>query len=509
MKTTLTIIAFILPLIGYLRAMKEESVPAFIVHPDKQLKLWLSENTWAARFSILFGILLFAYNLIAWAVYGFISVFEFLAFLFIKLWWLIEWVWYEVLHPTVFALFRLLWHYIIVISWKLFQFSIHQVPASFKASNIKLSFLKMLMLFGAGAVLLLISLFSGNMVVGIICSIILLFFFQYTIFSTVAYLRNDKYSREQVFPNLAITLSWLVNSVAASLILFLLWNTSDSYIPASLGVSLSQLLIPLALLTGIAFFAASYYLPAFIMRGDNALKIVDFLVSLFKRLPKLIFAQGFQLIGVFIVGIVPLIIAGILSFGIQEVTNRSVTEWSEEVLTIGVHIPGIKQNNQDITRLNNESEQVAFKKDSTVAAIDSEINELRVFSSQDDGFSEKVQVLLDQKDEVVMQKDNKLYNLDIAISILQAENKDHVRKIIGKIIATIGLVLFISIFLTTIWIYIVSFHFDLFGFLQDGKHYWEKLLSEIKTKNPNQPLLGIFALIPLLIILLIIIGLVV
>ncbi len=509
MKTTLTVIAFILPLIGYLRAMKQENVPAFILQPDKQLKLWLSDNTWASRFAVFFAIFLFAYNLVAWAIYGFISFFEFLAFLFIKLCWLIEWIWYEVLHPTVFALVKLLWHYLIIISWKLFQFSIQHVPASFKAKNIRLSFLKMLMLFGAGAVLLLISLFSESMAVTIVCSIILLFYFQYTLFTTVACMRNEKYSHKQVFPNLAITLSWFFSSAAASMILFLLYNTSDSYIPAALGVSLAQVLIPLALLTLIAFFAALYYLPAFNMKGDNVLKIVDFLVSLFKRLPKLIFAQGFQLIGIIIVGIVPLLIAGILSFGIQEVTNKSLPEWGGEVLTIGVHIPGIKQNNQEITRLNNESEYVSFKKDSTIAAIDTKINELRVFSYQDDDFSEKVQDLLNQKDDAVMQKDNKLYNLGVAIKVLEFENKNHVRKIIGKIITTLGLVLFISIFLTTIWTYIVSFHFDLYSFLQDGKHYWENLLSEIKAKNQNQPLLGIFALIPILIILLMIIGFVV
>jgi hypothetical protein len=51
--------------------------------------------------------------------------------------------------------------------------------------------------------------------------------------------------------------------------------------------------------------------------------------------------------------------------------------------------------------------------------------------------------------------------------------------------------------LSVVWTYLVTYHYDMFGFEQEGKHYWINLLDELKSKNPNQPLLGIFVLVVL------------
>jgi hypothetical protein len=61
--------------------------------------------------------------------------------------------------------------------------------------------------------------------------------------------------------------------------------------------------------------------------------------------------------------------------------------------------------------------------------------------------------------------------------------------------ALLGLVFFFSVLLSVIFNYILLYHFELFGYEQKEPHYWETLLSDIRAKNPRQPLLGIFVLL--------------
>ena len=81
------------------------------------------------------------------------------------------------------------------------------------------------------------------------------------------------------------------------------------------------------------------------------------------------------------------------------------------------------------------------------------------------------------------------------INQLKFISNEHLQMLLSKVLAYFGLVLMIVLYLTTIWTYVVTYHFDMFGFEQEGKHYWVRELERIRTKNPNQPLLGVFVLL--------------
>lgn len=81
------------------------------------------------------------------------------------------------------------------------------------------------------------------------------------------------------------------------------------------------------------------------------------------------------------------------------------------------------------------------------------------------------------------------------VDYLQFSTKEHIEMLISKILAYFGLVLLLVLYLSAIWTYWVTYHYDMFNFEQEGKHYWVRQLEEMRAKNPNQPLLGIFVLI--------------
>ena len=91
-------------------------------------------------------------------------------------------------------------------------------------------------------------------------------------------------------------------------------------------------------------------------------------------------------------------------------------------------------------------------------------------------------------------KVNKASILD-EIDELTSAISDLIIHFISIVLAMLGFVILAAIALSTIWTYSISFSFDLFNFEQKGKHYWEQLIDENISKNPNQPLLGWFVLV--------------
>ena len=53
----------------------------------------------------------------------------------------------------------------------------------------------------------------------------------------------------------------------------------------------------------------------------------------------------------------------------------------------------------------------------------------------------------------------------------------------------------LSITFSTVWTYQISYNFDLYNFEQPKNHYWKHLIDNLKSQNPNQPLLGWFVLL--------------
>ena len=212
MLVKLCLIAASLPLLGFLRSSIDGKKPDYLLKVQTVVKKWHEENSWAARFSPFFSLFIFLYNFFVWGVHGFSSVFEFIGFVVQKIWWLILWVWNEVLHPTIFALIKYLWHYIVVFSWKFFAFAFSKIPEAFQKEKVLFAFKKLLFLGGVSGLLGLACLLTGHIVVIVVSALIVFYLFQYTVFASVSFYRTDKFPKISVFPGLKLSVLWLAMS---------------------------------------------------------------------------------------------------------------------------------------------------------------------------------------------------------------------------------------------------------------------------------------------------------
>jgi hypothetical protein len=86
-------------------------------------------------------------------------------------------------------------------------------------------------------------------------------------------------------------------------------------------------------------------------------------------------------------------------------------------------------------------------------------------------------------------------NLNKSIDSVNGENIGQALMILGKLIVAASLVILLALLFSCAYIYHLLYNFNIYSFKQEKKHYWEELLGEIKSKNPNQPLLGIFVIV--------------
>jgi hypothetical protein len=629
MLVKLCLIAASLPLLGFLRSSIDGKKPDYLLKVQTVVKKWHEENSWAARFSPFFSLFIFLYNFFAWGVYGFSSVFEFVGFVVKKIWWLILWVWNEVLHPTIFALIKYLWHYLVVFTWKFFAFAFSKIPEAFQKEKVFFAFKKLLFLGGISGLLGLACLLTGHIVVIVVSALIVFYLFQYTVFTTISFCRSDKFPKVNIFPGLKLSVLWLAMSAVSTAILVALTQFADVYIVAGLSVLLVQVLLPFAVLFGLAFMATTLYLPAYISEVGDDVDMLQFLKALLFRAPKLIASQSFQQIGIAILSIIPAIVFLLLNAGVKQVTEKDLQGWGEHVIQINYHIPAVADNNKAVKSLEGEMTTLQYKRDSLEEGFSRQIGAARnqlaeavnlkdkiedrkihtlernVYVGENQGFSmpeipgctqyewvvtnaatkrelKRINASTAQKPgslvmyqkwttqgkynisirtkapcndgvdqsisvEVVNLPENTTLNdlpedkyfvsretADYAINLinkqiqenqqikkeklnefdkdiriladrvdlLEMSTKENIEMLVSKILAYFGLVLLLVLYLSVIWTYWVTYHYDMFGFEQEGKHYWVRQLEEIRAKNPNQPLLGIFVLTILVSVLL-------
>lgn len=629
MLVQLCLIAASLPLLGFMRSSIDGKKPDYLLQVQTIVKKWHDENNWAARFSPFFSLFIFLYNFFAWGVHGFSSVFEFIGFVIQKFWWLILWVWNEVLHPTVFALVKYLWHYLVVFSWKFFAFAFSKIPEAFQKEKMLFAFKKLLFLGGVSGLLGLACLLTGHIVVIVVSALIVFYLFQYTVFASVSYCRADKFPKVSVFPGLKLSVLWLAMSAVSTAILVALTQFADVYIVAGLSVLLVQVLLPFAVLFGLAFMATTLYLPAYISEVGEDVDMLQFLKALLFRFPKLLASQPFQQIGIAILSIIPAIVFLLLNAGIKQVTEKDLQGWGEHVIQINYHIPAVADNSKAVKSLEAEMTTLQYEKDSVEEAFARKIGSARnqlaeavnlknkiddrkihtmdrnAYVGENQGFSmpeipgctqyewvvtnattnrelKRISVSTAQKPgslvmyqkwstpgkynvsirtkapctdgvdqlilvEVVNLPENVKLNelpedkyfvsreaadyaidlinkqiqdnqqlkkeqLNVAekesriladrIDLLQLSTKENIEMLVSKILAYFGLILLLVLYLSAIWTYWVTYHYDIFGFEQEGKHYWVRQMEAMRAKNPNQPLLGIFVLVILIAVLL-------
>lgn len=611
--------AALLLAIGYFRSVMGNTQPGFVMDIHTIVKDWISGNKWMSYFAPLFALPLVLFNIIAWIVYGILSIADLLSFFLQKIWWLIKWGWFEVLHPTVFALARLVWHYAVVWSFRLFQFSVLHIAAGFKKENLlyawRILALPVLMVTLLGIMFLL----TQHVVLLVFGGVIALYTLQYVVFKSLTYYRPNEFLTTDVFPALKLSVIWLGVASVSIALLVLVHRFTNVYFVQALSVTLVQLLLPVAIVFGSAFLLTTFYLPAFVKEFRDQSGIVSFWKVTLCRLPRLLAAQHFQGIGLLVCAIVPLIVFLALNAGLRQITGQSFAEHGKHAFTIAYHLPAVQKNKDLIEQQYTLLAQLQKEQDSTVKVFDQHIaqwnNELndakqlkarikdnsihtfdraayvgevqsfsipevpgcavyiwRIVNASNNalvrtvtlqggegtgssvlyhqwarpgtyqvslvqppgcgtGVAPSIQVeVLPTNDTVAIPETSYFVTREaasFAIELLQSElsaqekrkeqwmeamknernithdtinhvqfqSNEHWHMLLAKILTIIGLAILGWLILGVLWTFFVTFHFDVFSFGSEGKHFYTQLGEEIKARNPLQPWLGLFVLV--------------
>jgi hypothetical protein len=377
MWVIILIVAGALLATGYLRTVIQKKQPGFVLDVQSVLKGWISENKWMSYFSPLFVLPLFLYNVLAFTVYGILSVVDLFALVFSGIWWCLRWFWFEVLNPTIIALLRLIWHYIFVSGFRLFQFSIQHITESYRWKNFVYAF-KLLILPVLVTVLLLIAyLLTHNIVVLVLSLLAVFFIFQYCVYISLTVYRYEDFEQSMIFPGLKITLIWLGLASLSTALLVLLSQFSEVYIVKALSITLIQFLLPVAVIFGFAFLLTSFYLPAYMAETGGEHSIRGFWSYSIRRIPKFVYAQPFHLIGLAITALLPVVLLVLLNAGLSRVTGNGFLASGKDALAMDYHIPSIIRNNSDVKSTDSKIARLKTERDSLAKTQDAVISELR------------------------------------------------------------------------------------------------------------------------------------
>ncbi len=366
-------------LLGFLRSSVDGTKPKGLVDLKTINDKWINDSSWLSRITPIFSVFIVIYNALIWALYSLISILDFVKFIFTKAWWLVLWIWNEVIHPTLFLVVKLLWHYIVIFCWKFFRFSFSKenISRGLGYDNLKHAVFTMLqinLLLGFFLIIGLLFNFSPAATGGL--AVLFIVFFQYHIFNSTNFYKGIN---KTITQKIKIVVSSLVIGVFFISLILLFRNYSHKVILQGLGVSIAQISTPLAIAGLFIFTISSFFLSPYIVDSNSEkFSVLSFLKQTFIRVPKLLYSLPFHLTGLVISSIIPIIICLVLSYGIKSTTNYNISEWNGVVMDMSSHIPNIKENKKGIKilRENIAKEDTAFLYDKN--AILNEISSIEM-----------------------------------------------------------------------------------------------------------------------------------
>lgn len=342
----LLVIALVIVVTGKLHATLSSNKPEYVLSARELITKWTSDNNWAARFSLLFLPLIFLFNVFAWLVYGVETIYAGCMFLIGLAWKAVLWFWHEVLNPTIGWTLRMLWHYLALFTWKFFHNAFVGVRDALLTTSIVHSAKRLFILLGLSSLVLVIALLLGDVLYALVGLPILYLLTVYAVLKTLGNDATTGFQREWIMPviiKLTAYFGFLLAIVGA---LGGLAYFKDFALVSALGLSLSQVLIPLGIGFSIVLAAAVSCVPAFVAEQSGNLSLLPLLRALLHRLPKLVVGAPFQIIGLLIVSFIPITVFVILNSGIGLVTGNDIEGWSEKVQSVGVHIPSMVENSE-------------------------------------------------------------------------------------------------------------------------------------------------------------------
>lgn len=171
--------------------------------------------------------------------------------------------------------------------------------------------------------------------------------------------------------------------------------------------------------------------------------------------------------------------------GSYKVTLRSKANCTHKINEVVVVEVQEKPENVDLMELFETDKFVVSREaaDFTVELLDLQLNEL-----------------IKEKAEELEAIDNLDAEYASNIKSFNRNSLKHIAWLLTKIIVLFGLALLAAGLLSFVWTYFLVYEFDIYSFEQAEKHYYQLEYEKIRAKNPNQPLLGIFVLLIILVL---------
>jgi hypothetical protein len=559
-------IFLLLALTGFFRATVTGKWPDFILNQKKVQDEWLNKSSFSAILLPIMGLFIFIFNAFAWAIYGIISIIEFLAFLFKALWWLILWIWNEFIDPVIFFIVKLIWHYLVIWSWRFFKLALTRIPEAFTISTFKNGFISVLAI--SFVVLFFAYLSSILQQPWILIIMAFVFIFSVVFFSLFTLYDDQKRTFNDYWTNTVITklgIMIVISILSASIITVLHMFAGTAIQLPVLGLSypVSIVLIVIFVVSLVSALVTNAIAPAYTAANNGDFEAKGFLINTGIRLPRLIGSIPFLLIGGFLASLITIIIGTFLWWSTNSIKENFTTnaisklqseldmsnshlrafykvntqanmardfsekrvrrmatlesriyslslfeeDWLRLIQNLPQGVRNTKAQKQHIEFLNKNYADQSTKVAEEIGKIEKRLMDLNA-NLRNDPNNKALIDRIDSGEETL--SDLKLkrgelesqYILDTSLTIARIKSIKYtnVMWVFGSFLAMLGLVLLSAIVFTPYWIYRTKFFFDLYGYHHEGKSYLTEQIEYYQQRNVNQPLLGFFFLLILILI---------
>ncbi|MFO7827129.1 MAG: hypothetical protein R6V23_00795 [Bacteroidales bacterium] len=415
----------LLALLGFFRSAVEKIRPDFMLDQKKIQDDWLNRSSFTTILLPIMALTIFIFNAIAWGIYGLISIAEFIIFVLKAIWWLVLWIWNELLHPVVFFLVKLVWHYVVIWSWRFFKLSFSRIPESYAKSTYKNGFISTFIIsFIIFSFYYLSSLLQQDWIL-IFMAFALIFAALY--FSGFTLYDDEKRSFNESWINTIISrlaIMVMISILYALTIVILNISTNTTLQIPILGISfpVTQILTIIFIIAFASSLLSNAMFPAYMASTNGNFIIEDFLLNAVKRLPRFIGAVPFVILGGIVASIATIIIGSFLWWS----TNSIKHHYSENAIeNMTVELNEVKSdfnkfyNNVNHSDNANNYPDKAFKQ---IAKLESRIYSLNLVKHSWSDFLINISSGLRDRD---LERDN--------LALLQSNYNEHKKLIMNEV----------------------------------------------------------------------------
>ncbi len=374
-------------LLGFIRATIINVKPDFILNQKKIQDDWSNRNSVTSMLLPILAFFIFLFNAAGWMVYGVVTIFEFIAFIFKFIWkiisWIVLWIWNEVIHPVIFFIVKLIWHYLVIWSWRFFKLAITRIPEAFSVNTFRNGFISVLGI--SFIVFFLLYLTSILEQEWIIIAMTLPFLISIVFFAGFTLYNDPKRTFSEYWSLLstsrhAVMILIAILSTAVILLLHIFAGTAIQLPVLGISFPIMQILLIILVIAILSSLMANTILPAYLVTKGGEFETRDFLKNIAIRLPRYIGAIPFVLFGGFITSIATLFIGGLLWWSTNEIkqgfSENAMNKMQNELYDYNSDYYAFADTVSQVSR----AKDYPIKKLRRIAVLESRIHTLDLFS---------------------------------------------------------------------------------------------------------------------------------